>query len=276
MNTIKKHLGRATLIIAALALTGYLGAKWYMGVLFPKLDHEPPVIGAELQRPAILVFHKANGYVHKDALPKANAVLRELAERNNWGFFATENGAVMNTEQLALFDVVVWNNTSGTTLTATQQQDFRQWLENGGGFVGLHAAGGDPWYEWPWYVNTLLGAQFIGHTMSPQFQDADVLRVAENEITAHLSPRWSIAKEEWYAFDRNPRELGYEIQLAMDENSYDPNSATMDGEHPIAWRHTLNNGRVFYSAIGHQAATYDIPEYQALIEKAIRWAGKLP
>ena len=48
----------------------------------------------------------------------------------------------------------------------------------------------------------------------------------------------------------------------------------MDGEHPIAWRHSIGDGRALYSAIGHQGATYDIPAYQQLIGNALRWAGR--
>ena len=49
----------------------------------------------------------------------------------------------------------------------------------------------------------------------------------------------------------------------------------MAGEHPIAWRHQLGEGRVLYSAIGHQGATYGVPEFRQLITNAMRWAGKL-
>ncbi|WP_373080852.1 ThuA domain-containing protein [Zhongshania sp.] len=49
----------------------------------------------------------------------------------------------------------------------------------------------------------------------------------------------------------------------------------MAGEHPMAWRHKLGEGRVFYAAIGHQTATYDIAEFQNLNEAAVLWAGEL-
>ena len=45
----------------------------------------------------------------------------------------------------------------------------------------------------------------------------------------------------------------------------------MEGEHPIAWRHKLAEGRVFYSAIGHQPYTYELPMYQAFLVKAMHW-----
>jgi hypothetical protein len=51
-------------------------------------------------------------------------------------------------------------------LNAEQKAAFQSSIENGGGFVGIHGAGGDPHYEWQWYMNTLIGAQFksaLGH-----------------------------------------------------------------------------------------------------------------
>ena len=74
------------------------------------------------------------------------------------------------------FKLVIWNNNSGDTLTPEQREAFKTWVENGGSYVGTHGAGGDPKYnppngrsslaDWPWYIETLLGAQFTSH--SPQ------------------------------------------------------------------------------------------------------------
>lgn len=261
-------------VIAVAALCLYVFARWYFGVLFPTMDYQPPQLPSDMSRPAILVFNKANGFVHIDAIPAGNSMLTDIAARNGWSIYLTDKGAVMNAEQLAQFDVVVWNNTSGTTLTGDQQEAFRQWLENGGGFVGIHAAGGDLWYTWDWYVDDLLGAQFTGHTMSPQFQDAQLIKPVQNPITGHLPERWGIPQEEWYAFDRNPGATGSTVLLALDESSYLPGNSAMQGEHPSTWQHDIKGGRVFYTAIGHHGKTYSIPEYRQLIEQGIRWSGR--
>lgn len=262
-------------ILALLALVAWLSLRWYMGVLFPSLDRVPPRLPDDLSRPAVLVFHKANGFVHTEAIPAGNALLDELARENGWSVYFTENGAVMNPEQLARFDVVVWNNTSGTTLTREQQSVFKAWLEDGGGFVGIHAAGGDFWYQWDWYADELLRARFTGHTMAPQFQDAELYRPEATELTTHLPEPWVVRQEEWYAFDRNPRTEGSDMLLVLDEASYQPGRSSMPGEHPITWRHSVGEGRVFYTAIGHRAETYAVPEFRELIERAVRWAGDL-
>ena len=156
------------LVIYELRSTGLLRSPVY--------DEVAPTIPA-LQRPAVLVLSKTNGFIHKEALPAASAMLDELARENGWHLYQTENAATHNASDLARFDVVVWNNTSGDILTPAQRMAFKSWILAGGNWLGLHAAGGDPSYDWEWYVDTLLGAQFFGHTMSPQFQDANVVIV---------------------------------------------------------------------------------------------------
>jgi type 1 glutamine amidotransferase len=278
MTVSRKWLYALLLVLVLLAGLMYYAGRALGIIQFGPYEHEPPEIGA-IQRPAVLVLSKANGYVHVDALPAGQAMLKRLAQEHGWGIYLTGNAAVHNVQDLAKFDVVVWNNVSGDVLTTEQRAALKAWLEQGGGWVGIHAAGGDFWYKWSWYVDTLIGAQFVGHTMDPQFQDAHVMKSESvNSITAHLPDRWVVEQEEWYAFDANPRDKGYEILLTLDESSYITQgesiygSDTMDGEHPIAWRHELGQGRVFYSAIGHQGATYRIPEFEALIGNAIRWA----
>lgn len=278
MSKIKKVL---TILLVSLLVVG--GITYYklksMG-LIPRADYETvaPVLPA-FDKPAILVLNKANGFIHVDGLPAADAMLTRIANNNGWDIYLTKNAAVHNEEDLKKFQVVVWNNVSGDVLTEEQRAALKNWIEQGGGWVGIHGAGGDPAYQWDWYVDTLIGAQFVGHTMHPQFQDADVL-VADPQLslTKHLPSRWQLSQEEWYAFDDNPRKKGYEIILSIDEDSYITKGSTffgvdsMEGEHPLAWRHRLGRGRVFYNAIGHQAHTYEVPEYQQLMNNALIWA----
>jgi len=281
MRLLKRVL--LVILVLFLAAGGYAYFKLKEVGIIPRKVYEtvPPEI-PDFERPAMLVLSKANGYIHVDAIPAGQAMLKHIATERGWDIFLTDNAASHNPRDLAKFSVVVWNNVSGDVLTPEQRAAMKDWIEGGGGWVGIHASGGDFRYAWDWYVNTLIGAQFVGHTMDPQFQDADVLAVApDSAVTAHLPTRWTVPNEEWYAFDSNVRNKGYEILLTLDEDSYITRGKTrlgqdsMPDEHPITWRHQLRQGRVFYSAIGHQGATYDIPEFHALIANAIAWAGQL-
>ncbi len=281
MKWLKYSFFAVAALVVVLGGVGYYQAK-SIGII-PRAIYEtvPPELPA-FTLPAILVLSKANGYVHVDAIPAGKAMLADLAAQNGWDIYFTDNAATHNPEDLAKFRAVVWNNVSGDVLTAGQRTALKDWIAGGGGWVGMHASGGDFSYQWDWYVNTLIGAQFVGHTMKPQFQDADVLVAdAGLAITAHLPTPWRVPNEEWYAFDSNPRDKGYEILLTLDESSYITRGETffgtdsMTGEHPIAWRHQVGEGRVLYSAIGHQGATYSIPAFRQLIGQAISWAGRL-
>jgi hypothetical protein len=253
-----------------------------VGVISRSVYESVPPDIPDFERPAILVLSKANGYVHVDAIPAGQAMLKRIAVGQEWDIYLTDNAASHNSRDLAKFAVVVWNNVSGDVLTEDQRAALKTWIAQGGAWVGIHASGGDPHYKWDWYVDTLIGAQFIGHTTDPQFQDADVhVTDPGADVTSHLSSPWVVPLEEWYDFDSNPRDKGYEILLTLDESSYITRGMgffgqdSMEGEHPITWRHQLGQGRVFYSAIGHQGATYDIPEFQQLITNAIAWAGRM-
>jgi uncharacterized protein len=238
-----------------------------------------PELAAELQEPAILVFSKTNGYRHGDAICGANAAIRSIADQNGWSVLFTENGAVFNREDLARFKATIWNNTSGDLLNAEQKDAFRSYIENGGGFVGIHGAGGDFRYAWRWYVETLIGAQFIGHTLFPQFPTATIrIENYDDPATKGLPDKW-IRSDEWYSFKPNPRAKGATVLATLDESTYRPRMAWKDirmgSDHPVMWKHRVGSGRAFYSAIGHRATAYGEPNYRAVLEGAIAWAGRL-
>ena len=254
-------------------------------VVFPSHAHETeaPALPPDLRSPAVLVVSKTNGFRHYEAIDAGGELLRELADRRGWSLFETENGAIHNAADLGRFDVVVWHNTSGDILDTEQRTALRSWIEAGGGFVAIHGAGGDPAYDWGWYVEELIGAQFIGHTMGPQFQVGRA--VVENRIhpaTRHL-PREFDHLEEWYSFDRSVRDRpGFEVLVSVDESSYSPRAklgpSDTDlamGDHPVVWSHCVGRGRVLFSALGHQGDAYRDGFVPPLLEGAIAWSAGL-
>lgn len=248
-------------------------------------DTTPPVLPGKMAPTSVLVFSKTNGFRDDPQIKAANAALAAIARERGWGSFVTENAAVFNKAQLGRFKAVVWNSVSGDVLTPDQRAALREWIEAGGGFVALHGSGGDPQYDWKWYVDELIGAQFIGHTMDPQFQRATlVVEDRTHPATRHLPARWA-RNDEWYSFASSPRAKGYRVLVSIDETSYDPSMKLMPGtgrrdirmgkDHPMVWMHCVGTGRVFYSALGHPAAAYAEPAHLRMIEGAVAWAAGL-
>jgi uncharacterized protein len=239
----------------------------------------PPVLPAEIKRPAVLIFSKTNGYRHADSIAAAGALLDRTAKTEGWTVYQTENGAAFNQAILSRFDAVVFNNVSGDVFTPEQRQAFKNFVEQGGGFVGIHASGGDFSYAWQWYVQELIGVQFIGHPTNPQFQKATI-RVEDktHPATRALPDLWTRV-DEYYSFEKSVRRPGYHVLMTLDESTYKQvgmfnSSLSMGKDHPIVWWHCQGQGRALYSALGHNASAYSEPAYGTLLKGAVNWALK--
>jgi uncharacterized protein len=242
----------------------------------PVMDEVPPVLPNLAGERRILIVSKTNGFRDDAQIRAANRTIAALVRARGWAAYVTENAAVMNRDRLSRFDAVVLSSTSGNIFTPDQRAAFRAWIERGGGVVLLHGAGGDGRYDWDWYRDTLLGALFIGHTSHPdQFQQGAIdVRDQTHPATRNLPRRW-VREEEWYAFDRVPTGNDTRILATLDEASYrPPEDQRMGAVHPIVWTRCASRGRVFFSALGHKAATYDEPLHQGMIDGAIAWAAR--
>lgn len=237
-----------------------------------RYDHAPPKLPKTDRRPAILVFEKITGYREDASVAAADKALADMAARRGWSIAFTENGAAFNPEQLRAYDAVVWNNVSGDVLTTSQRKAFQAYLARGGGFAGVHGAAGDFTYLWSWYPETLIGAQFIGHTLGPQFRSAKVnVTTPKAGITAKLPDSWTMT-EEWYSFAAPPTG-GARILARLDESTYAPGPKLAMGDHPIAWTRCVGAARSFYSAIGHRPESYTEPNSVELLEQGVAWAA---
>jgi hypothetical protein len=241
-----------------------------------RYDDEVPELEFVDSNVNVLVFNKINGYDHGLSVDAATRAIESLGEQMGWAVTVSDRPGIFNPESLAHFDVVVWNNVSGDVLTLGQRKAFETYMNQGGGFLGIHGSGGDPMYLWDWYADSLLGARFIGHPSNPQFQDARIeVEGASNAIVDGLPTSWSM-KDEWYSFAGNPRHNDATIVATLDESTYEPGESfgmdiRMGDDHPIAWTRCVNEGRAMYTAIGHRPEVYYIPENLLLLRNGLAW-----
>eukprot|EP01037_Dinobryon_pediforme_P003628 gene3628-3675_t len=245
-----------------------------------RYDNNRPRFSLKAGKPAVLLFEKITGFRDAPGVDAAHALIGRIARARGWQVVTTDHAGVMNPHDLSRFRVVVWNNISGDVLTLAQRRAFRRYMENGGGFLGMHGTSGDPASFWPWFVQDLIGARFAGHPMTPQFQDARVVVDDPRAPMARGLPAAWTLKDEWYSFVASPRGPGTHVVLTLDETSYDPGTGfgrnLRMGDHPIAWTRGIGRGRMAYSAIGHRPDVYADPNHMRLIENALAWTMKLP
>jgi len=279
--TSKFLVGILVFVLAAAGLA--LAAIWQVGawhLVFPSHHHDTvaPPLPDDLASPAILVFSKTNAFRHRDGIAGGAEVIASIARGRGWGFFHTENGAVFNASDLAHFDAVVFLNASGDVLSAAQESDFQAWLQAGGGWLGIHAAGDDSHLAWQWYRDNLVGADFTAHIMDPQFQRATVLlENQDHPVLSGLPAIWEHI-EEWYSWEASPRFEGFTILATLDEDSYVPVMKFMGeerdlrmGDHPVVWSNCIGSGRSVYMAMGHRAEAFEQPQVRQLIANSLDW-----
>jgi uncharacterized protein len=166
-------------------------------------------------------------------------------------------------ERIAPYDVVIhYSGNRGTAATAEQLAGIQKFLERGGGYVPLHYTTRN---DNPEFLN-LVGADFNGHPPFGPF----TIRVADPDhpITRGLS---TIEIEDECYRSKFPDRSA--LRVLQTSHHPDP-EAKIDGE-PSSWVREIGQGRLFYSALGHDHRVWPHPVLRELLTRGIRWAAKL-
>ena len=220
---------------------------------------------AQAEQFNVLLFSKTAGWHHESILAGVTAV-QELGKLHDFKVFWTEDAnRVFNDKELAKYQAVIFLLTTGDVLDDRQQAAFERYIQTGGGYVGVHSAS-DTEHGWPWY-NKLVGRMFQSH---PAIQTA-VLKVEDRNFPGmeRFATR-SLVTEEWYEFGPVHSDR-LKTLLTVDESTYKPGKAM--GIHPISWYQSYDNGRSFYTALGHLPATYGDQVFLHHLYGGIYWAA---
>ena len=243
-----------------------------------------PNISFPTDKKAVLVFSKTTGFRHSASIETSKSIFENLAKKNNYFLFQTEEGGVFNPEQLSKFAVVVFNNSTGRVLDEEQQKVLEQYVENGGSLIGIHGAG-DNSHHWDWYVKSLLGSEFSHHAISAELQKTDVL--LDSPVDSLISkdlPKTFTHSDEWYVFSENPRKHGFNIVYSINDDTINPSGNLsflitdknfgMGKDHPVAWYKTVGKGKTFYTSMGHDKNSWENENFVKMLENALLWSIK--
>lgn len=138
-------------------------------------------------------------------------------------------------------------------ITPKQEEHLLDYVERGGGFVPIHSASAN-------FTNSerfieLVGAQFQSHggeVFSTTIEEPD------HEIMSGFEPF-----ESWD-----------ETYVHSNHNEENRTVLSYREEEPYTWIRTHGEGRIFYTAWGHDERTWRNEGFADLIERGIRWAAK--
>ncbi|MES2274741.1 MAG: ThuA domain-containing protein [Bacteroidota bacterium] len=211
-----------------------------------------PFLGfSQKPKDKVLIFSLTKGYHHNSIADGIPAIIK-IGETDNFAVDTTTNPALFTDENLKQYKALIFLSPTGNALfTPDQQKAFVNYIHKGGGFVGIHAAT-DCLYDWDWY-GKLVGAYFTKH---PKIQPA-TLNVVDHKhpSTKQLPDKWQHT-DEWYNFKQVSPDI--HVLIKIDESSY--TGGEMNGDHPMAWYHKFEGGKVFYTELGHTKEAYTTDE----------------
>ncbi|HEX8201833.1 MAG TPA: PVC-type heme-binding CxxCH protein, partial [Isosphaeraceae bacterium] len=168
----------------------------------------------------------------------------------------TENPSDLNPRTLGRYDaLVVYANIDA--IAPEQENALLAYVEGGGGFVPIHCAS-FCFQNSPAYI-ALVGAQFLRHGTG-EFTTTVV--DPDHPITNGLVPfrTW----DETYVHAKHNEQGRHVLQVRAEGT----------GQEPWTWVRTQGQGRVFYTAYGHDERTWQEPGFHDLLERGIRWAAQ--
>jgi uncharacterized protein len=228
-------------------------------------------LGAYAERPParILYFTYSAGYRH-DVIPLSRAVLTQLG--SNSGFFevtTTEDTSEFSSGNLDRYAAVMFYTSGELPMSETQRAALLDFVRSGRGFLGVHSAT-DTFYTWPDYLD-LVGGYFNGH---PWHQPVTIEVVDPGDpLVGFLGNSLQVDDEIYQISDFDYG--GSRVLLRLDPGSVDLGRTGVHQRFygwPLAWTRRYGEGRVFYTALGHEPSVWQDTRYQRILANAILWS----
>jgi uncharacterized protein len=241
----------------------------FIAILGSAAASQPLGARAERRLKRILYFTYSAGYRH-EVIPLSKAILTQVGEDSGaFEVTATEDTSEFSTENLERYAAVMFYTTGELPMSGAQRMALLNFVRSGRGFLGVHSAT-DTFYTWSDYLD-LIGGYFNGH---PWHQSVTIEVVDPGDpLVAFLGNLLQLDDEIYQISDFDYR--GSHVLLRLDQSSVD---LSKPGVHqrfygwPLAWTRFYGRGRVFYTALGHEASVWKDVRYQRILTNAILWS----
>jgi len=237
---------------------------------------------ASLSAPAadkVLVYTRnftkdGKGFVH-DNIAACTKAIKEMGTQNGFDADVADDPAAFSTANLKQYKALVFANSNNEAFaTAEQRAAFKEYIQGGGGFVGIHSSSGSE-RDWP-YFQQVQGGKFLVHAPLQKF----TVKVLDgtHPATAHLGKTWQWSDECYFFTNLNADLtvlLAVDTTVPLDKFSLQqPNLGKINGEFPLAWCRESNGARAFYTALGHKIEYYSDPTFRKHLLGGILWVLK--
>ncbi len=210
----------------------------------------------------ILVFYRCEGFIHT-SIPHGNLAVQTMADKTDaFAVDLADSYDVFTTENLAQYDCILLNNTTGMTFpTPAHQNAFMDFVAAGNGLVGFHAAS-DNFGRHPECL-ALVGGIFAGHPWGSGGNWAFKLDDPDHVLNKAFAGRGFWHRDEIYQYKPDsyvgPEVLRLLVSLDMSKAAVSGKIEDGPREVPVSWIRQAGDGRVFYTNFGHREETFRNP-----------------
>jgi type 1 glutamine amidotransferase len=223
-----------------------------------------------------------NGIAQHESVSHALAVVERLGYDSGAydTFIRTDSNIVANAPKrttgepasggpnLKMVDAIFFLGHRDVPIDEAQQNELLAFVrDQGKGLVAAHTAL-TAWDSWPAY-GELLGARYDGHPWNTATGPI-VNEAPDFPATRHFPPTFTFT-DEFYQPKAFSREKA-RVLLRLDVSKMPPHAESRTKDLPLVWAKTYGKGRVFYSALGHDASTWDNRDVAQMYFEAIKWA----
>lgn len=234
--------------------------------------------GGHLQAQKVLIYTRnytpdGKGYVHKNIKASIEA-LENICNAEGLKTIASDDPKLFTKENLKSFDAIIFSNSNNEAFENDEQREaFKAYIQNGGGFVGIHSSSGSE-RNWPWF-QAMQGGKFRRH---PPFQEFTIQVIdPTHPSTKHLGKTWQWEDECYYLDHLNPDIhilLAADMTTIKDKHKEEYPGRIFGDYFPICWCHSFDGGRQWYTALGHEPNHYKDKNMIEHLKGGILWVLK--
>lgn len=220
---------------------------------------------------ALVVHNRSVEPAHRQFDEDAMAYFRDLSVGDGMVFKYTDDFEDFNYGYLKTFDLVI-SLDDNPGHTSSQREAFEKYMENGGAWLGFHAAGFNiESTDWPWFLQFLGGGRFYRNSWPPLpakvMIDGDDHPITKGMPGSYISPA-----NEWYQWKPSPREnadIKVIASLSAENYPLGLKDEIPDGDTPVVWTNTRYN--MVYMNFGHGPLNFSDATQNYLISNTLRW-----
>ena len=234
----------------------------------------PPESQAE-EKARVLMITQSAGFRHgsvnrgKKDLAPAEIAMVQLGKQT--GLFSVDCSqdckADFTKENLKNYDIVMFY-TTGKLPIADEDMDYflNDWFkQKGHGFLGFHSAT-DTFKDYKPYWD-MIGGSFNGHPWGSGNTVTITVHEPEHPTMKGFAGTEFQIKDEIYRY-KNWQPEKVRVLMSLNMAKCKPSHDYMV---PVAWVKSVGEGRMFYTNLGHNPATWQDKRHLASIEAGVKW-----